>query len=104
MTAENTVPPTALALVAPDLLQSAPSMKPFVYQAPATRVIFGPGTLARLPDEVARLGAKRALVLCTPEQRASAERVAALLGERAAGIFDRAAMHVPIESAREARA
>jgi maleylacetate reductase len=104
MTAENTVPPTALALVAPDLLQSAPSMKPFVYQAPATRVIFGPGTLARLPDEVAQLGAKRALVLCTPEQRASADRVAALLGERAAGIFDRAAMHVPIESAREARA
>jgi maleylacetate reductase len=42
-------------------------------------------------------------VLCTPEQRASAERVAALLGERAAGIFDGAAMHVPIESARAAR-
>jgi len=79
-------------------------MKPFVYQAPATRVIFGPGTLTRLPDEVAQLGATRALVLSTPEQRASAERVAALLGERAAGIFDRAAMHVPIESAREARA
>jgi alcohol dehydrogenase class IV len=79
-------------------------MQPFVYQAPATRVVFGPGTLARLPDEVARLGAKRALVLSTPGQRASAERVAALLGERAAGIFDRAAMHVPIESARAARA
>lgn len=78
-------------------------MKPFVYQSPATRVIFGAGTLARLPDEVALLGARRALVLSTPEQRASAERVAALLGERAAGIFDRAAMHVPIESAREAR-
>jgi maleylacetate reductase len=30
--------------------------------------------------------------------------VAALLGARAAGIFDRAAMHVPVESAREARA
>jgi maleylacetate reductase len=79
-------------------------MKAFVYQAPATRVIFGPGTLARLPDEVAQLGATRALVLSTPEQRASAERVAALLGERAAGVFDRAAMHVPVEAAREARA
>jgi maleylacetate reductase len=42
-------------------------------------------------------------VLCTPEQRASAERVSHLLGERAAGIFDRAVMHVPIETAREAR-
>jgi maleylacetate reductase len=79
-------------------------MNAFTYQAPATRVIFGAGTLARLPDEVARLGGRRTLVLSTPEQRASAERVAALLGERAAGIFDRAAMHVPIESAREARA
>ena len=79
-------------------------MKAFVYQAPATRVIFGPGTLARLPDEVAQLGATRALVLSTPEQRASAERVAALLGPRAAGVFDRAAMHVPVEAAREARA
>jgi len=78
-------------------------MQPFVYQSPATRVIFGAGTLARLPDEVARLGARRALVLCTPEQRDGAERVAALLGQRAAGIFDRAAMHVPIESARAAR-
>lgn len=79
-------------------------VKPFVFQAPATRVVFGPGTLARLPQEVAQLGARRALVLCTPEQRASAERVVELLGERAAGLFDRAAMHVPIESAREARA
>jgi maleylacetate reductase len=79
-------------------------MNAFVYQASAARVIFGAGTLARLPDEVARLGATRALVLCTPEQRASGERVAALLGERAAGVFDRAAMHVPVEAAREARA
>jgi maleylacetate reductase len=78
-------------------------MTPFVYQSPATRVIFGAGTLSRLPDEVALLGAQRALVLCTPEQRASAEQVAALLGERAAGIFDGAAMHVPIEVARAAR-
>lgn len=79
-------------------------MNAFVYQASAARVIFGAGTLARLPDEVAQLGATRALVLCTPEQRASGERVAALLGERAAGVFDRAAMHVPVEAAREARA
>ena len=78
-------------------------MQAFVYHTPATRVIFGAGSLARLPEEVERLGAQRALVLSTPGQRASAERVAALLGPRAAGIFDRAAMHVPIESAREAR-
>ncbi len=43
------------------------------------------------------------LVLCTPGQAAAGERVAALLGERAAGIFAKAAMLGPIESAREAR-
>ena len=78
-------------------------MKPFVYQAAPARVIFGPGTLARLPEEAERLGARRVLVLSTPGQRALAERVAALLGARAAGLFSRAAMHVPVETAREAR-
>lgn len=78
-------------------------MKSFVYVAQPSRVVFGQGALARLPEEIAALGAQKALVLSTPEQRASAERVAELLGARAAGIFDRAVMHVPIETAREAR-
>jgi alcohol dehydrogenase class IV len=78
-------------------------MKDFVYIARPARVIFGAGTLSQLPAEVDRLGARKALVLSTPEQRASAEQVAALLGPRAAGVFDRAVMHVPIETAREAR-
>jgi maleylacetate reductase len=51
-----------------------------------------------------RLGAERALILSTPEQRSSAEQVAALLSTRAAGIFAQATMHVPIETARAARA
>jgi maleylacetate reductase len=78
-------------------------MRAFVYQANPARVVFGAGSLQQLPAEVERLHAKRALVLCTPGQAAAADRVAALLGERAAGVFAKAAMHVPIESAREAR-
>lgn len=78
-------------------------MQPFVYNAHPARVVFGAGALSQLATEIERLGAKKALVLCTREQRASAERVAGLLGARAAGLFDRAAMHVPIETAREAR-
>jgi len=78
-------------------------MQSFLYQAAPMRVLFGPGSLARLPAEVEHLGARRALVLCTPEQVAQAERVAALLGERSAGVFAKAVMHVPIEAAREAR-
>ena len=78
-------------------------MNNFTYISRPARVIFGAGSLQRLAAEVDQLGARKALILSTPEQRASAEQVAALLGARAAGIFDRAVMHVPIETAREAR-
>ena len=79
-------------------------MKSFTYTANPTRVVFGTGALQHLAREIDALGARRALVLCTPEQADAAQRVATLLGERAAGIFPRAVMHVPIETAREARA
>jgi maleylacetate reductase len=78
-------------------------MRSFVYNGQPGRVVFGAGSLARLGSEIEALGARRALVLSTPEQRASAELVAQMLGPRAAGVFDRAVMHVPIEAAREAR-
>ncbi|GGX35699.1 maleylacetate reductase [Pigmentiphaga litoralis] len=79
-------------------------MDAFVYTGIASRVVFGAGSLQHLEREIELLGARRALVLCTPGQREQAERVAAIIGDRAAGIFDQAVMHVPIESAREARA
>ena len=79
-------------------------MQNFTYTAHPTRVVFGAGALQHLAREIEALGARRALVLSTPEQADSARRVAHLLGERAAGIFPRAVMHVPIETAREARA
>ena len=78
-------------------------MKDFVYIGRPARVVFGAGSLGRLGAEIEALGTRKALVLSTPEQRGLAERVAALLGPRAAGVFDRAVMHVPIETAREAR-
>ncbi|MGZ5892155.1 MAG: maleylacetate reductase [Caldimonas sp.] len=78
-------------------------MAPFTYTARPSRVVFGAGSLARLGQEIEALGARRALVLATPEQVESARRVASLLGARAAGIFAEARMHVPIETARAAR-
>lgn len=78
-------------------------MKTFSYQSLPMRVIFGQGTLDKVAAEVERLGARSALVLCSEPQRASAEEVARLLGARAAGIYDKAQMHVPIETAEEAR-
>ncbi|HDR9869902.1 TPA: maleylacetate reductase [Burkholderia cenocepacia] len=76
----------------------------FLYQARAARVIFGAGSLAHLEREVPALGAQRAIVLCTPEQRDLAEHIVERLGARAAGLYDRATMHVPIEIARDAQA
>ncbi|MBX3604539.1 MAG: maleylacetate reductase [Piscinibacter sp.] len=79
-------------------------MQAFVYTARPARVVFGAGALQHLGREIDLLGARRALVLSTPEQAAAARQVAERLGDRAAGIFAQAVMHVPIETAREARA
>ncbi|WP_042378472.1 maleylacetate reductase [Streptacidiphilus melanogenes] len=75
------------------------------------RVVFGPGALGSLREETDRLGLRRVLVLCTPGQRALADRATALLGERAVGVFAGARMHVPVatvaaaaEAARAAEA
>jgi maleylacetate reductase len=78
-------------------------LKEFVYNGQPSRVVFGAGSLRYLEREIDGLGARKALVLSTPEQRASAQMIADLLGVRAVGVFDRAFMHVPIETAREAR-
>lgn len=78
-------------------------MTPFIYTGQPQRVVFGSGTLSRLEEEVGMLGARRVLVLSTHAQRDQAERIAEQLGALAAGIFDGAVMHVPIESARAAR-
>ncbi|MFI0481401.1 maleylacetate reductase [Actinomadura sp. 9N215] len=76
----------------------------FTYDALPMRVLFGSGVVASLPGEVARLGARRALVLCSPEQRPTGETIADALGERSAGVLAEARMHVPIEIAQRARA
>jgi alcohol dehydrogenase class IV len=78
-------------------------MQSFNFTSLPSKVIFGQGSLAQVKNEIELLGAKRALILCTPEQRALAEHVSTLLDECAVGIFDRAVMHVPIETAEEAR-
>ncbi len=78
-------------------------MRAFAYNALPGRVVFGLGALDKLSEELERLGAKRALVLSTREQRAQAEDIARRLGARAAGVHDQAVMHTPIESVRAAR-
>jgi maleylacetate reductase len=78
-------------------------MLSFVCQILPARVIFGTGSLEKLADEIERLGATKALVLSTSEQRQTGLDVVERLGARAAGLFDRAVMHVPIDTAEAAR-
>ncbi|MET8829216.1 maleylacetate reductase [Streptomyces sp. NPDC004610] len=75
----------------------------FDHQPPPTRVSFGAGTLAALPRLTADLGLRRPLVLSTPGRADLAATAAALLGERCAGRFTEARMHVPVAVADRAR-
>jgi len=72
-------------------------MRSFTYQASPVRVVFGAGTLSRLPGEVERLGMSRALVLTTGNRQQQASQIAAMLGDRCAGVFAGAVMHTPVE-------
>jgi maleylacetate reductase len=78
-------------------------MQAFIYQGMPSRVVFGAGSIEHLEHEIDLLGARRAVVLSTPQQREQAEALAERLGSRAAGVFAKAVMHVPVETAREAR-
>ncbi|MET8331276.1 maleylacetate reductase [Streptomyces sp. NPDC005181] len=67
------------------------------------RVTFGAGVLRKLTDEVAALGLRRVLVLCSPEQEDTGRLVTDTLGDRSAGLLAEARMHVPIEIAHRAQ-
>lgn len=74
-----------------------------VHNATPPRVVFGPGSVAGLRDEVERLGARRALVVTTPGRLELADRLASTIGDRCAGLLPEAVTQVPIELARQAR-
>ena len=72
-------------------------MSPFIYQSNPARVIFGAGSLGSLAEEIARLGAKRAFVLSTPDQAQVASNLAERIGDLACGSFTGARMHTPVD-------
>jgi alcohol dehydrogenase class IV len=77
-------------------------MEKFTYVAMPTRVVFGAGSVSQLAAEVARLGAKRALLISTPGRAEMVRSVAK--GLSVAGLFDKAVMHTPIAAVEAARA
>jgi maleylacetate reductase len=68
----------------------------FIHDAPAQRVVFGAGAIARIAEEAARLDIARALVIATPGSGARlGARISDLLGQRSAGVHAQAVIHVP---------
>jgi len=69
----------------------------FTYEALPSRVIFGPGSRARVAEELDRLGIKRAIILSTPEQSALAEDFAGRIGDRVGLVYPGAVQHTPTD-------
>lgn len=77
-------------------------MEAFVYNAAPGRVVFGEGTITSTGAEMERLGLQRALVLTTPQQAADGQRLSAMLGAKAVGLYTGATMHTPLNVTEEA--
>lgn len=74
--------------------------------SPAFRTVCGEDALAVLPRELARVGARRAVIVCGPSIVKHADalhRVHDALGEHLVGQFDRAAEHSPVPVVEQAR-
>lgn len=67
-----------------------------VHETPPVRVLIGPGASGRVADEVARIGARRTLLVAAPSAAGPAGRIAGALGSRLAARFDRPAPHTPV--------
>lgn len=71
-------------------------MEPFEYNVNPGRVVFGSGSLKKLPDELTRLNLSSPLLLSGPHQVEQAEKLSSVLNGKVAGIFSEATMHTPI--------
>lgn len=74
----------------------------FNFKALPWNIVFSCGAIKTLASELDNLGLRRALVLCTPEQREHADLVSSILGQSAIGQFTDAIMHVPVETVESA--
>ena len=74
----------------------------FEYDALPGRVVFASGALARIADEVDRLGVERVLLVAGHGRMdAHGEQVRTVLGHRCVGWFDEIRVHVPVTLAHK---
>ena len=78
-------------------------VRSFDHQFAPTRIVFGPGRLAEVGDEVAALGTSRAMVIMSGHAPGG-DTVTAALGNRVALAWHEIAQHVPVDIASRATA
>lgn len=78
-------------------------LAPFVHETRSQRVVFGPGRVADVADEVDRLGARRVLLIASTSSSTTASDVARSLGSRHGATFADVRQHVPEALAEQAR-
>ena len=76
-------------------------MRAFDFESLPSRVIFGQGALAKVPGVAEELALRRVLVVATRSQAQVAHGISEALGSAVAAVFDRAAMHTPVETTAE---
>jgi alcohol dehydrogenase class IV len=84
---------------------AAAIMDSFEYNAHPARVIFGSGSVKKLPDEVKRLNKSKPLLLSTPQQADQIKPLEGILkdgGIEPAGLYTNATMHTPTHITDEA--
>jgi alcohol dehydrogenase class IV len=82
-------------------------MRSFQHITPPLRLFHGPDSLAQLGREIARLGSKRAVIVCgrsLSRDGALLGQVKAGMGERCAGVFAGVRAHSPAPAVEEAAA
>jgi alcohol dehydrogenase class IV len=70
-------------------------MRPFVLDQPATRVLFGSGTLGNVAAELNRMHAERVLLIASTSAKAEADRIVTDVGDRVVARIDETQPHVP---------
>ncbi|KAF4993502.1 hypothetical protein FGRMN_6431 [Fusarium graminum] len=73
-------------------------MEDFHYDVQSNRVIFGSGSIRKLPAEIKQLNVSRPLLLCTPGKRHLADQLSDIIETASidvAGIFPHATAHTP---------
>jgi alcohol dehydrogenase class IV len=80
-------------------------MDSFEYSALPGRVVFGKGSIKKLPDEIKRLNKLKPLLLSTPQQADQVKALEPILKDASitpAGLYSNATMHTPTHVTEDA--